>query len=384
VDDEWLADWPWLTVQRGRWLRERFGAGTLSPARLAVGAIDNFAAFADFVASRGGPEKSPPVSAVAMAFFGPAGVPPSDIWDYYVAIHQHAAADADPATLNPFDLMLAFGCGWRRAVKSTGEPWRGRWEVAYAAMINQLRASVIATNRLLVDQFPQFALSPDDLLELPGDFTVSLLGACDCGHHRRGCRQTCRRRCCFPRHSLEAWDPLVCHLRPFVDQAVRGTATNQVLGAAFAESLTYCALEREGRILRRRVEFKRCPRCQGLYEEAACPTPGCDPPEGVPVPRVARANWLIRPEHEGGTHREIVRWVCGSCGNLYPIRFKLQETVVGDPCPICGWRPPPSSRPASITVWAKLFVPGVRRRAHLDSRLPDDLYGELGEEADAK
>lgn len=384
MDDEWLADWPWLTAQRGHWLRERFGAGTLSPARLAVGALDNYAAFADFVATRRRGDASPPAPAVAMAFFGPTGVPPSDIWNSYVEIHRkHAAVAADPASLNHFDLMLSFGCGWERAVKNTGEAWWGRWEMAYAVMINQLRASVIATNRLLVDQFPQFALGADDELELPGDFTVSLLGACDCGHHRRGCGGTCGRLCCFPRHSLDAWDPNVCHLRPFIDQAVRGTATSQILGAAFAESLTYCTLEREGRILRRRVEFKRCPGCQGLYEEATCPTPGCDPPEGVPVPRVARANWLIRPEHEGGTHREIVRWVCGGCGNLFPMRFKLQEIVPGDPCPVCGWRSPLSSRPTSVTVWAKVFVQGVPRRAHSHGPLADDLY-ELGEEADTK
>ncbi|MDQ6796679.1 MAG: hypothetical protein M3011_01425 [Actinomycetota bacterium] len=88
------------------------------------------------------------------------------------------------APLNVFDLVLAFGCGWGRAVVRDG----GRWEVAYPAMINQVGASLVASNRLLANQFPQFALTSDDLLELPGDFAVSLLGSCDCGHHRRECR----------------------------------------------------------------------------------------------------------------------------------------------------------------------------------------------------
>ena len=242
--------------------------------------------------------------------------------------------------------------------------WWGRWEMSYATMINQVRASLIVTNRLLGEQFPQFQLSPDDILEFPGDFTVSLLGPCDCGHHSRGCRKDCGRECCFAPHDLATWDPGVCHLRPFIDQAVRGTATRQILGGAFAESLAFRTMEREGRVLRRRVEFKYCPRCDHRYEEATCPQPGCDAPEGQAVRRVARPNWLIRPEHEGGNYREMIRWVCGGCENIYPIRFRLREPVADDPCPLCGWRPVPGARAATITVWVRLPLgapPGGRR-----------------------
>jgi len=300
-----------------------------------------------------------------------------------VEIHRRLVAAApDPGTLNSFDLMASFGCGWGRDVAGPVGRWPGRWETAYAVMINQLSASLAATNRLLIEQFPQFALTDDDLLELPGDFTVSLLGACDCDHHRRGCQHRCGRGCCFPPHDLGEWNPLVCHLRPFIDQAVRGTAAKQILGAAFAESLTYCALERQGRILRRRVEFRRCPGCQVLYDEAACPTPGCELPSGPAVPRVARANWLIRPEHEGGNYREVVRWVCGSCGGIYPIRFKLQEVLPPGPCPVCGWSPSQPARPATVTVWARLFEDGANagRRSVNDVAFGPDPYGSVGGE----
>jgi len=356
---EGVADWRWLATQRACWLQAEQGGRRLWPARLAVDAQSKLAGFTAYVSQQGPTASGPSGLAVAMAFFGPPGAPPPEVWDTFVRIHgELAASGPDPAALNPFDLMLAFGCGWRRRVSGPVGTWGGRWEVAYAAMINQLQASVVATDRLLVDQLPQFALTEDDLLLLPGDFTLSLLGGCDCGHHRRGCGEACGRLCCFPRHDLNGWDPLGCHLRPFLDQAVRGTAAKQILGGAFSESLTYSALRAEGRILRCRVEFKRCPSCQTQYEEASCPTPGCEPPDGLPVGRGARANWLIHPEPEGGNYRRLVRWVCDGCGNLIPVRFRLREVLPADPCPVCGWAAPADDRPRTQTVWVRLFPAG--------------------------
>jgi hypothetical protein len=383
VDDEWAADWPVLAAERERWRRGNPASGGTLPARLAFGAHANFASFVDFV--RHGPEgASHSEPALAMAFFGPPGSPPPEVWDGYVALHRRLAASVSGRRkLNPFDLMLAFGCGWGRSVLAGARGWHGRWEAAYATMINQVRASVIATNRLLVDEFPQFELTPDDLLELPGDFTVSLLGGCDCGHHRRECGNNCGRACCFAPHALAAWDPSACHLRPFIDQAVRGTAVRRILGAAFAESLTYYALAREGRILRRRVEFKCCSRCQHLYDEATCPVPGCDGPEGDVVARTPRPNWLIHPEHEGGNYREMIRWVCGHCKNLYPIRFRLRERISDDPCPVCGWNAPPRKAPGTVTVWVRVPPGGAARgfpggRPSAEQSDPCDAQDEEG------
>jgi hypothetical protein len=71
--------------------------------------------------------------------------------------------------------------------------------------------------------------------------------------------------------------------------------------------------------------------------------------------RIARPNWLILPEHEGGTYREVVRWVCGNtdCASLFPIRFQRTERIVDDPCPVCGWTPGPKPAP-TVTVWVRL------------------------------
>lgn len=390
MDGEWTTDWSWLAGQRERWLREEFGSGTLWPARLAARAQSNLVAFTDYVARQAPQGGNPRPAAVGIAFFGPPGIPPPEIWNTYVALHEQlAAAVSNPASLNPFDITLALGCGWGRAAIGPVGQWEGRWEVAYAAMINQLSASVLSTNRLLIDHFPQFAMTDDDMLELPGYFALSLLVSCDCGHHRRGCAtvrdgHACERDCCFPPHDLRQWDPSECHLRPFIDQAVRGTAAKQILGGAFAESLTYSALEREGRVLRRRVEFKRCPGCQVLYDDAACPTPACEPAPDVPVPLVARANWLIHPEHEGGNYRELERWVCGSCGNLYAKRFRLQAPLPAGSCPVCGWGPAPGARPRTVTAWARIFDRGSagRRGARRDIDLACDPYEDVGEEAD--
>jgi hypothetical protein len=115
VDAEWVTDWAELAALRERWLRHRWPDGVPGPGRLAAHARDNFAAFSDFVAANHVGAVGPPPLAVAMVFFGPAGTPPPEIGEAAVAVHgQLEAAVADPAALNPFDLMLAFGCGWRR------------------------------------------------------------------------------------------------------------------------------------------------------------------------------------------------------------------------------------------------------------------------------
>lgn len=348
-------DWADLAGQRARWLRIGWLGGKPGPAQLAREAQTNLAAFTDYCTS-GDPSDATDLdlAAMAMIFFGPAGTPPAGVWETFVAVHgELTLATPERRALNQFDLMLAFGCGWRRDVDHRRGGWWGRWEVAYAAMIFQVEASLVASNHLLANQFSQFALDSDDLSGMPGYFTVSLLGACNCGHHRRLCQASCDKECCYEPHDIGSWDPLTCHLRAFVDQAVRGTATRQILGGAFAESLIYRDLERQGRILRRRVEFMQCPAC-GESFETTCPTPGCPGPQGVSVRRDARANWLILPVHEGGNYQEVVRWVCGECNSLYPMRYKLREPIPDHPCPVCAWTPPEGKAPRRITVWVRM------------------------------
>lgn len=371
-----VTDWAWLATQRDRWLWEHSGTRRLWPARLAVDAQAKLAAFTEYVATQAAPAEIPCESAVAMVFFGPPGVPPPEIWTTYTArLERLGSAMPVLGRLNHFDLMLAFGCGWGRDVVLGGQ-WEGRWEVAYAAMINQVKSSLIATSRLLFDQLPQFTLDEDDLIGLAVDFTLSLLGTCDCGHQRRSQTQLAGSPCSFPPHDLRSWDPSTCHLRPFIDQAVRGGATRRILGGAFAESLLYVALRREQRILRGRVEFKSCPTCETRYEEVVCPSPGCNVPAGTATPRGARPNWLFLPDQWGGNYRKMARWVCGGCQNLYPRRFRLRTVLPADPCPACGWTPSPGERTRTVTVWVRLFLD----RAH--PRDPDDIMGDPYEVVD--
>ena len=171
MDDDWAPDWVSLAAQRERWLRVRLRHERLLPARLAVRAHTHFAAFVEEVfGAQGRPGSlNLEVSAAAIVFFGPPGPPPPEVWNAYVTLHRELAATAsDAEALNVFDLVLAFGCGWRRPIDRRRGGWWGRWETAYATMINQVRASLVATGRLLDNQFPQFPLNDDDLLELPG------------------------------------------------------------------------------------------------------------------------------------------------------------------------------------------------------------------------
>ncbi|MFN2506969.1 MAG: hypothetical protein ABR540_22615 [Acidimicrobiales bacterium] len=97
---------------------------------------------------------------------------------------------------------------------------------------------------------------------------------------------------------------------------------------------------------------------------------------------MARPNWLIRPEHEGGNYREMVRWVCGRCESIYPIRFRLREPMPGEPCPICGWTPRSGTRPATLTVWVRVAPSvGLRGLRDLgDVAAAGDPYDAEGEE----
>ena len=296
---------------------------------------------------------------LVLALLGPGGrgpAPPPAIEDLVRA----ALVTTDE---NPADLAVAVGAGWGR--DATGHGWDGRWPSAVGEVVRMVRSSLVAINRALTSSVPRAALDVDDLVELPSLFAMALLGACDCDHHVRGCGRRCGRDCCYPDHDLRRWDPAVCHLRAFVDQAVTGSARGVLQGGAFAESLLYRALAREGRAVRRKVEFCRCSGCGTLYEGSACPNEHCRRRRDDATVRVKRVNWLVTPAVEGGDHDEVVRCVCAACGNLFHR---------GDPvrCPACLWRPGSGESVASVTVWTRVpqgATPrcGRRRAPALDS-----------------
>lgn len=291
-------------------------------------------------------------AAAAFTLFAPPHVreAPDASFDAFLA----ATADLPANRRNPFDLVLAWGAGWGREV-TPGPDWEGRWEGAVLALVEQARFSILASDELLRNQLGLDLLEHDELASLASSFAVSLLGRCDCDHHRRGCGGSCGRSCCFEDHDLSRWDPARVPLRAFVDQAVRGTAQRRVLGAAFAEGLLYRALEPEGRVLCRVVEVSRCASCDATFEGSRCHTPGCEAEAGAAHARVARRNRLIVPlPQPGGAYVEAQRWECRSCKHLYghgrPSSLRDGEAR----CPRCGWEPADGRRPHSVSVWQRV------------------------------
>ena len=59
-----------------------------------------------------------------MAFLGPDGPPPPELWTSFEAVLADLSRGSEPEPLNVFDLMLAFGCGWARQV-DPGGGWHG-------------------------------------------------------------------------------------------------------------------------------------------------------------------------------------------------------------------------------------------------------------------
>lgn len=293
----------------------------------------------------------------ALAPSGPRHAPPRWLLDLVEAEVAGAAAE------NPVDLVIAIGAGWRRQLGVGG--WDGCWPAAVGEVMRMVQAALVAIGRPLGLAVPRAGLGPDDLVELPSLFTVDLLGGCDCGHHRRSCRQgACGRGCCYPDHDLHQWDPARCHLRPFIDQAVTGTARGVLQGGAFAESMLYRLLVTEGRLMRRKVEFCRCSSCGTLFEGSRCPGDRCLRPRDETTVRVKRVNWLVTPTVEGGDHDEVVRVVCPCCENL----FQRAEPTR---CPACTWTPGADETAHTVTVWAKVPTNHPSRCGRRTTMTPD-------------
>jgi hypothetical protein len=275
----------------------------------------------------------------AFAFFLPVHADPPSRSQWA----QLGALATQPLSPNPFDLAVAWSAGWR-GDGAAGPFARGRvGELAVLALIEQVELSLRMTLRLLTLQTGLTVVEPDEVTSTAAAIAMSLLGACDCGHHLRGCGGTCERSCCFPDHDLRTWNADACHLRPFIDQAVRGTARRRILGGAFAESMLFRMLEAEGRMLCRTVEWGRCEVCGRAFEGTRCPEAHEQP--ALPARREPRKNQLIVPARSTGMgHVPIQRWWCSSCQHLHGsagLRRRRPAT-----CPRCG-----STSQESRAVW---------------------------------
>lgn len=277
--------------------------------------------------------------ALAVAYFLPRYSPPPAT-DDWLALCDAATGVTRP---HPYDPALAWAAGWRPG-RASGPFTPGQvGELAVLALAEQVEASLAVTLRLLAAQTGIAIVDREEVSSTAYVITMSLLGVCDCGHHLRECGRRCRRSCCFPDHDLRTWDPGVCHLRPFIDQAVRGTAQRRILGGAFASSMLFRILEAEGRLLCRTVEWGRCDDCGRAFEGAHCPSP--HPQSRVTSRREPRKNQLIVPARDSGPgHVPIQRWWCGDCRHLYGSAINSRRGGVA--CPRCG-----SATTTTKAVW---------------------------------
>lgn len=245
---------------------------------------------------------------------------------------------------NLYDLALAWAVGWNpiRAPRAAVHVRPG--ELALYGLIEQAGASISVSARMLAERAGLAVVEREEQGSLAALFGMSLTGRCDCGHHVRGCTG-CGRSCCFADHDLRTWDPYRCHLRPFVDQAVRGTAQRRIMGGAFAAGMLFRALEREGRLLCRTVEWGRCDVCGRAFEGLHCPEPHAR--QDGPVRREPRKNQLIAPATAAGGHLPLQRWWCGDCHHLFGAAG-ARDAEVSD-CPRCARRPT-----RRMTVWARV------------------------------
>jgi len=277
--------------------------------------------------------------ALAVAYFLPrySSPPNADEWR---ELCDGASGITRP---HPYDPALAWAAGWRPR-RSPGPFIPGQvGELAVLALAEQVEASLTVTLRLLAVQTGIAIVDREEIASTAYVITMSLLGVCDCDHHLRDCAHRCRRACCFPDHDLRTWDPDACHLRPFIDQAVRGTAQRRILGGAFASSMLFRILEAEGRLLCRTVEWGRCDECGRTFEGTHCPSP--HRPSRVPIRREPRKNQLIVPARDTGSgHVPMQRWWCEGCRHLYGSATNARRGAVS--CPRCG-----TATTATKAVW---------------------------------
>jgi hypothetical protein len=328
-------DWARLAKQLRMWKSEDRQAG---------GPIESYGRYLEW-SRAASPDDDDLGRAVAFFTARTASPPDEPLW------RTLCAAAARPCAPNPYDLALAWAAGWR------GDRQRppftpGRvGELAVLALVEQVQAALLASIRLLAAQTGLAIVTPDETASMAAAMGMSLLGVCDSGHHPRRCGGTCGGTCCFADHDIRTWDPATCHLRPFVDQAVRGTAQKRILGGAFASSMMFRLLEAEGRVLCRTVEWGRCEVCGRAFEGSRCPAP--HRPAVAPSRREPRKNQIIVPAVGAADgYVPMQRWWCAACCHLYGSAASARRRSAT--CPRCG-----SASSTSKAVWTLATTPRV-------------------------
>lgn len=263
-----------------------------------------------------------------------------------------------------FDLVLAWGCGWRGSLPSATGPQQ-RWLSAILALRTLVERSVHHT----LKQVAQWVWGNNDVAHLLNVMTVAevkalqrsyaqkitlelIHGRCQCGKKPQkavlGQEDHCGRR----EHDLSWWDNDACSLAAFVAQAVRGSAQPTLQAGMFVTSMLYPLLHEDIGLCVDAVEFKVCQGCGALYEGSRCSNPACTHPPFTPSQTrcIARKNRLLLPYEWGGRYQMLSRWSCrnpvcllnGEEGNNL-FAHHIEQ------CPLCGGKR--SQRPTNIWVY---------------------------------
>lgn len=276
-----------------------------------------------------------------------------------------------------FDLVVAWGCGWRGSLAGDSDQPQRR-----LAAILALRTLVERSVHHTLKQVAQWVLGHDNLAQLLNvttaaevkalqrsyaqKITLELMhGRCHCGKQPQKGAVNQEDHCGRREHALGYWDSNTCSLAAFVAQAVRGSAQPTLQAGMFATSMLYPLLHEDLGLCVDTVEFKVCQGCGTSYEGSRCRNPACTHPAFTSGQTrcIARKNRLLIPYEWGGRYQMMTRWrcrnpACGSDGEEGNHLFAHHLTT----CPLCGGKR--SQRPTSI--WVYWGADDKRTRAESD------------------
>lgn len=304
------------------------------------------------------------VIATAMIALGPetAGDPPPGMWCILCELVQHEVGSGDAEQW--FEVVLAWGCGWRRHVQATTGIWEGEWQGAVLTFCAMVLGSVRKTLTLVLDllaytytcdvrhgiqrlhgtaatrHLNHMLVAEETLDPLAAAGEPGLYAAEIALELIRGTAARAETAGARPAHVLTNWQPHERRLRVFVAEAVRGSASPVLKGGAFEQSMLYPRLMEDFGLRVGQVAFKVChaPECngaliqhsvttgtplqlrditRGLYEGARCTACGT-PAHAQKTYHLARRHWLFVPANYGGNYVLWHVWRCTRCGTLFP------------------------------------------------------------------
>lgn len=364
------STWQTAVTHLPLWLRHQFPEA--EPLEVQIGRfLASFSAQLDQLLAQPLAESNLPRTELALLLAAIFLASPGDSANWELLVNQFLTLSPNKNALTDeacLDLVIAYGCGWRREVVPDSQDWNGRWPRAILALRVLVEGSLHQTFKLITPLLPpQYALFSGSLKTgsrlYSNLITLELLhNRCRCGKHKQGCKQVgeayaCGQTCCREEHQLGSWNPAVCSLQAFVAHSIRGNASSQLKTGALSTSMLYPLLTEDNGFTIDSVEFKVCgfcsepailqtiaqhkePKSQGstLYEGNSCPN--CDTPASRQTTyHKVRKNWILIPYEYGGAYEMLDRWRCPRCRNLFPVTLGA--------CPLCASATPQRK----TTIW---------------------------------